>query len=431
MYLDQIVQAQKQGKARGIASICSAHPWVLKTALRKNNPQRSQWESTTNQPGVLIEATCNQVNQYGGYTGMTPARFVRFVGEIAEQEGFPIENVILGGDHLGPHPWQSETADSAMEKSIVLVRDYVHAGFAKIHLDCSMRLADDPAGALALDVAAHRTAQLAKVAEESNRDEMTLCRYVIGTEVPVAGGAREHLGGSQVTKPEDVLETIRMMQETFAKAGLESAWERVVAVVVQPGVEFGDDFIQEYQPAKARHLSQFIESQSMVYEAHSTDYQAEEALRNLVRDHFAVLKVGPRLTFAFREAVFALAMMEKELFREGECSNLIPIVDYVMLQYPEHWKGYYHGSREEQALKRKYSFSDRIRYYWNEPPIQIAFNKLLRNLDKTRLPLSLLSQFAPRVYELVCGGEKPISARDLILYYIRQVLAEYHRACGG
>jgi tagatose-1,6-bisphosphate aldolase non-catalytic subunit AgaZ/GatZ len=32
---------------------------------------------------VLIEATCNQVNQDGGYTGMTPADFRRFVEDIA------------------------------------------------------------------------------------------------------------------------------------------------------------------------------------------------------------------------------------------------------------------------------------------------------------------------------------------------------------
>ena len=82
---------------------------------------------------------------------------------------------------------------------------------------------------------------------------------------------------------------------------------------MQPGVEFGDDFVLPYQPDAARELSKFIETQPIIYEAHSTDYQTRQALKNLVRDHFAILKVGPALTFAFREAVFALAMMENEL----------------------------------------------------------------------------------------------------------------------
>ena len=131
MYLDEIVKAQKQGMAKGIVSICSAHPWVLKVAMQE-----------TEGP-LLIEATCNQVNQFGGYTGMKPVNFVGYVRKIAKENNFPFENVILGGDHLGPSVWQSESAESAMEKSEHLIRDYVEAGFVKIHIDCSMPLGDD------------------------------------------------------------------------------------------------------------------------------------------------------------------------------------------------------------------------------------------------------------------------------------------------
>ena len=84
-------------------------------------------------------------------------------------------------------------------------------------------------------------------------------------------------------------------------------------MVVQPGVEFGDDFVLPYRPEAAKELSRFIEDQPMIYEAHSTDYQTRAALTSLVHGHFAILKVGPGLTFAFREAVFALAMIENEM----------------------------------------------------------------------------------------------------------------------
>ena len=383
MYLDEIVKAQKRGEAKGITSICSAHPWVLKAAMQKKGGH------------LLIEATCNQVNQFGGYTGMTPADFIRYLREIAEDNKFPFENIILGGDHLGPNVWQNEPAESAMQKSTVMMRDFVQAGFVKIHLDCSMRLGDDPKGALDVEVSAKRAAKLAKVAELAAGTSGQLPSYVIGTEVPIPGGAHEHEEGVSVTEIEDARQTIEVTREAFYREGLQSAWERVIAVVVQPGVEFGDDFVLEYQPQKAKKLSRFIESEAIVYEAHSTDYQTRAALRKLVEDHFAILKVGPGLTFAFRESIFALAMMEDELFSRDTRSNIVQVLDDVMIQRPEYWGKYYRGSDEERAFKRKYSFSDRLRYYWTDTQVQTALDKLLKNLSEKPLPLSLLSQFAP------------------------------------
>ncbi|HET7142699.1 MAG TPA: D-tagatose-bisphosphate aldolase, class II, non-catalytic subunit [Anaerolineales bacterium] len=416
MYLDKIVQAQKHGKAKGITSICSAHPWVLKAAMQQNTDV------------LLIEATCNQVNQFGGYTGMTPANFVRYVRGIAKENQYPFGNIILGGDHLGPNVWQDESADSAMQKSVVMMRDYVQAGFAKIHLDCSMRLGDDPKGALDPEISARRAVQLAKAAETSHVEGFPLPRYVIGTEVPVPGGAHEHEDTVSVTKVEDAQQTIDVTRDAFYREGLLSAWERVIAVVVQPGVEFGDDFVLEYQPEKAKELSRFIENQSMIYEAHSTDYQTRYALRNLARDHFAILKVGPGLTFAFREAVFALAMMEDELYTGDQRSQILQILDDVMLKHPEHWKKYYRGDTAEQAFQRKYSLSDRVRYYWPNPQIQPALEKLLDNLAQKPIPFSLLSQFTPIQYKRIRRGEIENTPTSILLDYVKAVLSEYQAA---
>jgi D-tagatose-1,6-bisphosphate aldolase subunit GatZ/KbaZ len=380
---------------------------------------------------LLIEATCNQVNQFGGYTGMTPADFIRYVREIAEENKFPFENIILGGDHLGPNVWQNEPAETAMQKSTVMMRDFVQAGFVKIHLDCSMRLGDDPKGALDIEVSAKRAAQLAKVAESSVEAAGQLPSYVIGTEVPVPGGAHEHEEGVSVTKIEDARQTIEVTREAFYREGLQSAWERVIAVVVQPGVEFGDDFVLEYKPEKAKELSRFIESESIVYEAHSTDYQTRAALKKLVEDHFAILKVGPGLTFAFREAVFSLAMMEDELFPKEARSNMIRVLDDVMIQHPEYWGKYYRGTEEERAFKRKYSLSDRLRYYWTDMQVQTALEKLLENLNKQPLPLSLLSQFTPVQYERIRRNEITWTVEAIIMDHVQIVLRDYEDASGG
>jgi D-tagatose-1,6-bisphosphate aldolase subunit GatZ/KbaZ len=113
----------------------------------------------------LIEGT-ETGHQFGGYTGMTPGDFVRYMRRIARENDLPFENIILGGDHLGPSVWQNEPSDIAMGKAEALIRDYVEAGFVKIHLDCSMRLSDDPEGALDVEVSAKRAASLAKIAGE-------------------------------------------------------------------------------------------------------------------------------------------------------------------------------------------------------------------------------------------------------------------------
>lgn len=417
-YLDAIVRAQKSGEVRGVTSVCSAHTLVLEAALRHGLAR--------NMP-VLIEATCNQVNQFGGYTGMKPADFIHFVGETASRVGFPRDNLLLGGDHLGPLVWSNQSADSAMAIAKDLVRAYVQSGFTKIHLDCSMPCADDED--LPIELAAHRSAELAEVAEIASGDDSTNLRYIIGTEVPSAGGAKAGESHLTVTNPEDAAQTIALTRRAFSSLGLDSAWERVIALVVQPGVEFGDESVHDYDRPSATGLARFIETvPGLVFEAHSTDYQPRAALRSLVEDHFAILKVGPGLTFAYREAVFALTEME-EILEEVETSHLREALESAMLENPSHWQKHYDGTSSQQKFSRAYSFSDRIRYYWNVPTVQNAFSQLLDNLGDCPLPLSLLSQYLPGQYLKVRSGEIKNHPREILLSRVMDVLDDYALAC--
>jgi len=421
-YLDHVLSCQKSNIPKGIPSICSAHPLVLEAAMR---------HSQVLGQSVLIEATCNQVNQFGGYTGLSPADFVHFVQGIADRVGFPRQNLILGGDHLGPLVWANEPADSAMDKAKALVRAYVSAGFRKIHLDCSMPCADD--AELPLERIAQRTAELAQIAEKSvheSGDQPDFLRYVIGSEVPSPGGAVAGDDHLSVTHPQNAARTIDLTQEAFLSLGIDSAWDRVIALVVQPGVEFGNETIHEYDRAAAAALARFIETiPGMAYEAHSTDYQTQAALRAMVEDHFCILKVGPGLTFAFREGVFALAEMEEALgFQEP--SHICETLEAEMLANPVFWQKYYHGSAQKQHFSRVYSFNDRIRYYWNTPRVQSAFSRLLKNLGNQPLPLSLVSQYLPAEYHKIREGKLLNHPRDLLLEHIMDVLEDYSFACG-
>ncbi len=429
-YLDDMIRAQKSGEARGIVSICSAHPFVIEASF----------QHAINVGGpVLIESTCNQVNQFGGYTGMTPQQFVTYIDTIADKLDFPRERLLLGGDHLGPYPWRAESVQVAMSKSQELIRDYVKAGNVKIHLDASMKCADDDwEHPLSKYLIAQRTATLAAVAEQTYQEmgkSGTALRYVIGTEVPLPGGIEESNEKLKITTVQDVREMIEITNNAFLKQGLESAWERVIAVVVQPGVEYGDLSIHSYDREQAAELSHFIEDYpGLVYEAHSTDYQTNQALNEMVEDHFAILKVGPALTFAFREAIFALAMMENEMFtgsRAQDRSNLLDVLEEAMIKNPVYWENYYSGDEEEQNFARKYSYSDRSRYYWADSKVRESLNTLIANVGSRSLPNSLVSQFLPVQYERIRSGDLKSNPHNFIMDKICSVLSCYSDAVKG
>jgi D-tagatose-1,6-bisphosphate aldolase subunit GatZ/KbaZ len=420
--LDAIVEAQHRGEPRGITSVCSANPTVLEATVR---------HGAVDDGPVLIEATCNQVNQYGGYTGMTAVDFRRFVEMLALDANLPLDRLILGGDHLGPNPWKTESAEIAMAKADVLVRSFVAAGYTKIHIDASMRLGDDDR-TLPLDpgTIASRAAALVVAAEDEleRSGSATAPRYVIGTEVPVPGGAEAGEEELSVTTVDAVAETIELHRVAFAAAGLDDAWRRVVGVVTQPGVEFADREIHEYDPAQAAHLARFAESlDGLVFEAHSTDYQTPEALRNLVRDHFAILKVGPGLTFAYREGVFALSHIEDEMFGNA-ASGICDVIESVMLDQPETWAPYYSGTDQELAFARKYSFSDRVRYVLPDARIVSALEQMIGNLSTLEIPWPLLSQYVPEQYRRIRAGALAPDPEEILLDKVRVVLDDYASA---
>lgn len=379
---------------------------------------------------IVLEATSNQVNQDGGYTGMQPKDFCALAYEIADKVGLAHSNIILGGDHLGPNCWQHLTSDEAMSKSDFMIREYVKSGFRKIHLDCSMSCFDDPTP-LGDDLVADRAARLCAVAEATWKEfggEPPV--YIVGTEVPVPGGAQENLDELALTSVEAAKQTIEIHQKAFADRGLASVWPRVIGLVVQPGVEFDHHKIIAFQPEKAVSLSQFVETQPhMVFEAHSTDYQSTEHLTALVKGHFAILKVGPWLTFAMREAFWALDHIEQESIAEDECSNIRATLIAAMKSNPEHWQKYYSTDQHQQNLDVQFSLSDRIRYYWPVAEAQSAISRLMTNFDKTPPPLTLISQYMPAQYKAVMNGEIAATARELILHRISEVLEQYSTAC--
>jgi D-tagatose-1,6-bisphosphate aldolase subunit GatZ/KbaZ len=410
----------RQDHSAGLPSVCSAHPMVIEAVLEGEGP-------------VLIEATCNQVNQEGGYTGMTPGDFRRSVAKIADRAGFPMGRIVLGGDHLGPNPWKDLEPDEAMTRARRMVADYVRAGFHKLHLDASMGCRGEPP-ALADELVAERAALLASAAEaaaEAIGGEKP--RYVIGTEVPVPGGASHAIAALQVTSVAAVERTLEAHRRAFAAAGAAAAFDRVVAVVVQPGVEFDRQRVFVYEPAKAKGLAALLEREAgIVFEAHSTDYQPAAALKALVADGFAILKVGPGLTFALREGLYGLDRIAAELRLADAAPGIEATLEELMLADPRYWQPYYHGAPAEERILRHYSYSDRIRYYWPAAAARAAVDRLFSALAAgAAIPETLVSQFLPGCYPAVRDGRIEARPRPLVLEAIRRAVDAYRAAASS
>ncbi|WP_099345729.1 class II D-tagatose-bisphosphate aldolase, non-catalytic subunit [Clostridium tertium] len=427
--MKDIVKRYKSGENVGIFSVCCSNQYVIEAAmqklLNKNIP-------------LLVEATANQVDQFGGYTGMKPKEYVKYIYSIADKVGFPKERIILGGDHLGPLTWRTINPREAMENAKNLIREYVLAGFSKIHIDTSMPLNGDFENEIFDDsLIANRASVLCKVAEEAylelkeKDDEAMHPVYIIGSEVPIPGGAQveEEEAGPKVTSVEGFKNTVETFKKAFESFGVGDAWQYVIGVVVQPGVEFSSDYVWEYNREEAKDLIDELKNYpQLIFEAHSTDYQTPRALKEMVEDGFIILKVGPALTFGFREGIFALNHIENELLKYDEnveLSNFIEVLDFSMIKNPKDWVNHYSGTGEKIKLERKYSLSDRARYYMPKDEVNFALEKLMNNLEGIEIPMTIISQFMHEQYKKVREGVlKPI-AKELLKDRIGEYLDDY------
>jgi D-tagatose-1,6-bisphosphate aldolase subunit GatZ/KbaZ len=418
-------------KNSGIISVCSANNYVLRAAIRHAKKSGSM---------ALIEATCNQVNQQGGYSGMRPCDFARLVFSLAVEESLPAECIVLGGDHLGPLPWKQLPAEKAMQNACDMVREYAEAGFTKLHIDTSMYLLeDDETAPLPTVIAAKRCTKLVTAAMEAyamRLDSVPGAQkpvFVVGSEVPVPGGQIVHEEKVHPTDAGDFINTVEIYRDEFEKQGL--CWQDVIAFVVQSGVEFCDDFIVPYSSEDARELRETLKRyDGLVFEAHSTDYQTESSLKNMVGDGFKILKVGPELSFAFREALILLLKIEETVLEEHPELYHTRLLDLLMANMDKNqafWKPYYRGSFGEIAFKKLYSFSDRCRYYLTGKDIQEAIGHLFSNLNYAGIPLSLLSLYMPKQYERVRKGMLQADTHDLVTDRICDVLERYGVAVGS
>jgi D-tagatose-1,6-bisphosphate aldolase subunit GatZ/KbaZ len=244
--------------------------------------------------------------------------------------------------------------------------------------------------------------------------------------VPVPGGEAGDMAGIQVTTAARLDETIATHRAAFVARGVPQGMERAIAVVVQPGVDFSHAAVFHYDRARAAGLTTAIGAHDgLGFEAHSTDYQSTEALAALVADRSVVLKVGPEITFRVREGIVALDRIEAVL-NLPDAARTVDAVLAAMDREPADWDRYYQGPAEAVRMLQLYSYSDRIRYYWDRPAVAAALRKLIDNLAIAGLPAALATQYGI-AFPLAADRVAP---QEMIAQRVETTAERYYRACG-
>lgn len=407
---------RRLGRVRALAAVCSSHPLVLRAALEEARVQEGP---------LLVEAAGELAGPLGGTPRRTPAEFALLVHTLAREAGFPPQRILLGADGLGPAPWRHLEAERAMARACTLVEACVDAGFRKLHLDAGASCQGDP-DPLPEYQAALRTAALCRAAEgafaRSGRGAPPV--YVVGSERPSEDGF------ARITTPEEWDRTLDLQADAWRQEGLAEAWGRVVAAVAQPGIGFTDAAVDGYDPRRVAGLDKAIARRfPWTAEARSTDYQRPEALGALVRDGFGILKVGPWLTFACREALFALEDLVGDLRQsdpEIPAIRLREVLDQAIRRDPVPWKR--PPTPRERSLGRLFSFSDRSRHHWTDPEVAAEVERLL-DATHTRLPRQLLGLHLPLALDAVLDGRLAPEGAAIVRHEIRRVLESYRAAC--
>ncbi len=409
--LMNIIRKHENYNYRGFVSICTANMHVIEIALEKAKKENMV---------LIVETTSNQVNQFGGYTKLTPIQFSKKIHQLVKRVGFNEENLILGADHCGPLPFKKFDQTKALSHAMDLMTLYIEAGFNKIHVDTTISCADDPIKGPSIETIINRGVNLITEMKRKFKDSSDVnfndIVFVVGSDVPPAGGSLEdEISPTSVT---DFEETMMLYKEKLDP----NVFNQIVGVVVQPKVDFEHFKLVRFEKAVVQSLVKGLEKwPKLVFEAHSTDYQCKEDLRSMVDNHFKILKVGPALTFAYKKALLGLSHIESWAVEKENQSNLITTIEDALDENPEYWNAYIKQGDINHRILRTFSYFDRSRYVYFDPRVIDAIKKLKNNINQSAIPHTLIEQYFPFVKNTDCGS----LFETIIEYHVNCVLEDY------
>ena len=400
-------------KKKGLPSFCTSNVDVLKTIF---------FFCQTNKFPCLIESTSNQVNQFGGYTNKTPRMFYKNKSILSKKFNLK-KNLFLGGDHLGPLPFKNQNSNKAIINSIRLINNYLKSDFCKIHIDTSIKCKNDRE--INQKIIFERTKKI--LTKINLKKKIKKIFLVIGTEVPLSGSNEK--GKISITEDKQIMEEVKQFKKL-----LLSLYNRKVkfALVIEPGMRYMHHTLTKPKFSNFKLKRNFSLKNNFVYEAHSTDYQNLKTLKNLTKNNFKFLKVGPELTFRYSRSLLFMRKIE-EKFISDKKSNFETQIVKTMLSDNKYWKDYY--TAKNLKIKKRLILNsklDRMRYYFNDKKIIRSIHILRRNINKiSRENIEKFLKYIDLNKKFKNLTKSGLSNFEIIvLLFLSETLKKYYRACG-
>ena len=402
MKIDKII------KNKALPSFCTSNIEVIKSILFFCHIKKLP---------CLIECTSNQVNQHGGYTNKTPKMFIKEILSISKKIKFNSKKLFLGGDHLGPLPWKKKSKTVAIKNSISLINDYLDQKFCKIHIDTSIKCKNDKY--INSDIIFERTNEILN--NDNIKKKIKDKFIVVGTEVPLAGsGDNENI--IKTSKKQIETEVLKF-KKILKKQNLKN---NIFGLVIEPGMKYTHSSVIKPNFTNFTNKKNISKKNNFVYEAHSTDYQSKKTLKQLVKNNFKFLKVGPELTYSYSRSLFFMENIEKNNFKLKN-SNIKKIIFSAMLKNRKYWEGYYEKKTTELFLNSKL---DRMRYYFDTKPVVNSIKTLKKNINLLDSKKILCFMSLTEKKEFLNFKNKKLSNFDIIkLIFISRTLKRYFSAC--
>ena len=403
MTLDKVI------KSKALPSFCTSNIDVIESILFFCNIKKLP---------CLIESTSNQVNQHGGYTNKTPKMFVKEISSLRKKIKFDSKRLFLGGDHLGPLPWGKKNKNIAIKNSISLINDYLSENFCKIHVDTSIKCKNDKF--INSEIVFNRTSEILN--NDSIKKKIKNRLLVVGTEVPLAGGGDNK--NLIRTSTKQIETEVFNFKKIFQKLNLRNSF---FGLVIEPGMKYKHSKITKPNFTQFGNKKNISKKNNFFYEAHSTDYQSKKILRQLVKNNFRFLKVGPELTYNYARSLFFMENIEKKKIKLKN-SNIKKTIFFSMLKNKKYWNGYYIKKKPELFLNSKL---DRMRYYFDTKEVKNSVGILRRNinlLDKKNI-VCFMNPSTKK--DFLNFSKRKLSNFNIIkLIFISKTLKKYFSSCG-
>ena len=368
--LRQIARIEAEtGIPRTIFAACPNSTAVVRAAFRA---------AKRNNAPIYFAATLNQIDCDGGYTGMTPAQFVRMARIEAETVHYT-GPTIIAIDHGGPwlkdkqstERWTAEEAMNGVKKSFEAA---VLAGYDLIHVDPTVDIYVPKGEIIDIRLVVRRTVELIAHVERFRRDRgLPPISYEVGTEEVHGGLADEKTFDTFLTE----------LKAGLAGAGLADVWPCFIV-----GKVGTDLHTATFDPAVARELTAKVRPYGSYIKGHYTDGVSNPEQYPLTG--MGAANVGPEFTMSEYDALAELEEVEKEMDARGEVAQPSHITEVLkrLVCASGRWRKWLHGDepgKEFDALtpdRQLWLVKTGCRYIWQHPEALVARQTLYANLAR-------------------------------------------------